>query len=86
MVLSASHILDAREAARAVLDEVGLSNYLFTVDPREGGWELKVEHPVIEGWQTVTLPVDRDLLLASRTDHGARRILAQRWRERILTP
>lgn len=86
MVLSASHILDAREAARAVLDEVGLNNYLFTVDPREDGWELKVEHPVIEGWQTVTLPVDRDLLLASRTDQGARRILAQRWRDRIRNP
>lgn len=83
MALSASHILGAREAAREVLEEVGLDNYLFTVDPREEGWELKVEHPVSEGWQTVTMPVDRELLLASRTDRSARRLLAQRWRERI---
>jgi hypothetical protein len=83
MALSASHILGAREAAQCVLEEVGLSNYLFTVDPREAGWELKIEHAVSEGWQTVTFPIDRELLLASRTDRGARRLLAQRWRERI---
>lgn len=83
MAWSASHILSAREAAREVLEEVGLDNYLFTVDPRETGWELKVEHPVSEGWQTVTLSVERDLLLACRTDRRARRQLAQCWRERI---
>lgn len=83
MALSAAHIMGAREAAREVLEEVGLDNYLFTVDARDAGWELTVEHPVSEGWQTVTLAVDRDLLLASRTDRGARRLLAQRWRERI---
>ena len=83
MALSASHIVGAREAAQYVLEEVGLDNYLFTVDPREAGWELRIEHPVSGGWQTVTLPIDRELLLASRTDRGARRLLAQRWRERI---
>lgn len=83
MAWSASHILSAREAAREVLEEVGLDNYLFTLDPREAGWELKVEHPVSEGWQTVTLSVDRDLLLACRTDRSARRLLAERWRQRM---
>jgi len=83
MILSGQELLGAREATVAVLEEVGLENYLFSVDPREEGWELKIEHPVPEGWERVTMPIDRDLLLASRTDRNARRRLAQCWRERL---
>jgi hypothetical protein len=80
---SASEIIGAREGAAAALDEAGLDNYLFSVEPRDEGWHLKVEHPVLEGWQSVTVPVDGALLLASRTDREARRRLAQSFRERL---
>lgn len=83
MALSAGQVIGAREAASALLEEVGLDNYLFAVDPAEDGWEVKVEHPVSDGWASVTLPVDGDLLLASRTDRDARRRLAQCWRARL---
>ena len=83
MALSAAQVIGAREAAFALLEEVGLDNYLFAVDPGEDGWEVKVEHPVSEGWASVTLPVDADLLLASRTDRDTRRRIVQRWRERL---
>lgn len=83
MTLSGYELIRAREAADAVLEEVGLDNYLFAVDPREEGWEIRVEHPVREGWEQVTLPIDRDLLLASRTDRNARRKLARSWRTRL---
>ena len=80
---SASEIIGAREAAAAALDEAGLDNYLFSVEPREECWQLKVEHPVREGWESVTVPIDGDLLLASRTDRDARRRLAERFRQRL---
>ncbi len=77
-------IIGAREAASAVLEEAGLDNYLFSVEPRDEDWDLRVEHPVREGWESVTLPVDGRLLLASRTDRDARRRLAQSFRKRLL--
>jgi hypothetical protein len=85
MALSAGQIIGAREAAFALLEEVGLDNYLFAVDPGEEGWEVKVEHPVQDGWASVTLAVDAELLLASRTDRDTRRRIAQSWRERLAT-
>jgi len=82
MALSAAQVIGAREAAFALLEEVGLDNYLFAVDPAESGWEVKVEHPVSEGWASVTLPVEADLL-ASRTDGDTRRRIVQSWRARL---
>ena len=69
----------ATEAASALLEELGLEAYLFAIEPRERDWELKLECAVKEGWQTVTLPVDIELLLASRTDSAARTRLLQSW-------
>ncbi len=83
MALSGYELCRAREAAGAVLEEVGLDNYLFSVDPREEGWEIRVEHPVREGWEQVRMPIDRELLLASRTDRNARRQLARSWGSRL---
>lgn len=83
MVLSGVELSRAREAAGALLEEVGLENFLFSVDPREEGWEIKVEHPVAEGWERVTIPIDRDLLIASGTDGSARKALADSWRARL---
>ena len=83
MALSAAQVIGAREATFALLEEVGLDNYLFSVDPADSGWEVKVEHPISEGWASVTLPVEADVLLASRTDRDARRRIVQSWRARL---
>ena len=65
------------------IEELGLEAYLFAIEPREGDWELKLECAFKEGWQTITLPVDVELLLASRTDSAARARLLQSWSERF---
>jgi hypothetical protein len=79
MAWSAAELEQAREAVSALLDELGLEAYLFAVEPRDGNWEVKVECAVQEGWETVTLPVDIRLLLASPVDREARARLAQAW-------
>jgi hypothetical protein len=83
MALSAGQVIGAREAAFALLEEVGLDNYLFALDPRDDVWEVKVEHAVQDGWASVTLPVEAELLLATRHDHAARERLARSWRARL---
>ncbi len=79
MTWSGADLERATEAAWALLKELEMEAYLFAIEPREGKWELKLECAVKEGWQTVTLPVDIELLLASRTDSDARTRLLQSW-------
>jgi hypothetical protein len=83
MAWSGRDLEKATEAAGALLEELGLDAYLFAVEPREGDWELKVECALKEGWQMIAVPVELDLLLASRTESGARARLLQSWRDRM---
>lgn len=79
MAWSGADLEHATEAAGALLKELGLEAYLFAIEPRDGEWELKLECAVREGWQMVTLPVDIELLLASRTEDDARARLLRNW-------
>ena len=79
MVWSGADLQRVTDAAGALLEELGLDAYLFAIEPREDDWELKLECAFKDGWQTVTLPVDVELLLASRTDNAARARLLQSW-------
>ena len=84
MVWSGAKLKRATEAASGLLGQLGLESYVFAIEPREGDeWELKVECAISEGWQTVTLPVDVGLLLASRTDSNVRTRLLQSWDARL---
>ena len=84
MPISTDELLKAREAARALLDELGLSAYVFEVEPREDQWELRVECAVDEGWQRSTFPVDKTLLLACMQDRRARERLLADWDKHLV--
>jgi len=56
-----SPVLDMRSvraAVERVVDELGPDAFVYTVEPKDAGWELRVECAVEEGWQVITLPVD----------------------------
>lgn len=77
-----SSVLDirgARAAVEQVFDELGLGAFVYTVEPKENGWELRAECAVEEGWQTIVLPVDPADLTASLSDPGVRRELCTAW-------
>lgn len=83
MPLSSAELIQAREAAAELLEELGLDAYLFEIEPRDGQWELRVECAIEEGWETVVLPVPKALLLTGRDDAAARQQLLTDWRERL---
>ena len=83
MAWSAKDLERAREAISALLDDLGVEAYVFAVEPREDGWEVKLECAVTQGWESLTLPVDIRLLLASPLDQEARTRLAQDWNARL---
>jgi hypothetical protein len=81
MVLSIAELALGKEAVADLLDELGLGAYVFEVGPHgeEGLWELRVERAMKDGWQSLSLPVEPSLLLASRTDASARSRLLREW-------
>lgn len=79
MSLSSEDLLQAREATQALLEQLGLSAYLFEVEPRKVVWQVRVEHAVGSGWQSLMLDVDKQELLRSRTDENVFKQLLDSW-------
>lgn len=79
MKLSSEDLLQAKEAAQALLEQLGLSAYLFEVEPGEVVWLVRVECAVNSGWQSTMLDVDKQELLNSRTDKEVFQRLLAEW-------
>lgn len=58
----------AREAAGRLLEQLGLTNYLYEVSPNNGDWRLRVDFDFEGGWKSVTAMLDAQRLLASTSD------------------
>ncbi|MEX1034251.1 MAG: hypothetical protein WDZ30_12880 [Cellvibrionaceae bacterium] len=83
MPLSAHELIDAREITAELLDELGLDAYLFEVEPRDGLWEVRIECAESGGWQTLSLDVEREQLLAVRASNTERDAVLSNWRTRL---
>jgi hypothetical protein len=80
---SALDISEGKAAVERLLGELGLRDFVYTLEPKEGGWQLHLECSTAEGWQTVALPADIVLLRASLGDAALRERLREDWRERL---
>lgn len=83
MQLSSEDLLQTREAARSLLDQLGLSAYLFEVEPGDVAWQVRVECAVDSKWQSITLHVEKQELIRSRTDKAEFQRLLVDWRRRF---
>ena len=86
MALSVSELAQAREITSELLDELGLQSYLFEVEPCDEQWELKVDCALDRNgaWESVSLPVPKDMLLASREDAAIHQRIVSAWRNRLV--
>ncbi|RRQ20990.1 hypothetical protein [Thiohalobacter thiocyanaticus] len=80
MTLSIKELSTANEMVRELLEQLELDAYLFEVEPANDHWQVRVECPVAEGWQTVTLHVDKTRLSDCRRDVAVREALLWKWR------
>ena len=84
MQLSEKQLTEARDTVQSLLDQLGLTAYLFEVEPRSDHWEVRIECAPDSVWQSSILNVDESRLTACRTDAGARSKLLEEWRKRLL--
>lgn len=83
MPLASMDLIRAREAARQLLEQLGLETYLFELEPGQERWRLLVECEVGDGWRTTALDVSREELLASAADAAIFTRLLETWRARL---
>ncbi len=82
-MITTLELAQAKEAVSTLLEQLGVAAYLFEIEPREDRWSLRVDCALDEGWQSVALPVDKSLLVASREDVLARERLLNEWRTQL---
>ncbi len=83
MELSTQELTQARDTVEGLLEQLGLSAYLFEVEPRTDHWEVRVECAPNGGWKSSVLDVEEGWLDACRIDAGARNKLLAEWRRRL---
>lgn len=83
MSLATTELAKARDTVASLLDELRLDAYLFEVEPRDEQWEVKIECAVAEGWETVTVSVSKETLLACLDERKIREQLLDEWKARL---
>jgi hypothetical protein len=82
-MITTAELAQAKEAVSTLLEQLGVAAYLFEIEPREDRWSLRIDCALDEGWQSVALPVDKSLLVASRNDVLVRERLLNEWRPQL---
>lgn len=78
--------LEAKEAAGALLEALGLENYVFEIEPAEQDgdeWMVRLEWVRAGAWASTRLGISHELLMRSRRDAGARERALAAWRARV---
>ena len=86
MSLSTIDLAKARDAAKAILEELQLDNYIFAVEPRNQSWELTIECAceIDGGWKTTKIQVPKRMLLGSFDNDEAKYHLFEYWKEKLI--
>lgn len=85
LTLSPDALLGARAATEQILDELGLRNYRFDVEPASSAFDVFVEHEREGAWHAVRLHEEARVLLGARRSDQARREIAERWRAQLFS-
>lgn len=84
MVWTILDVAEARRIVDALLGALSLEKYVFSLEPRDGDWEVRIEYGVPKAWHTGTLRVDDRLLQDARDeDSPARQRLLNAWRQEL---
>ena len=83
LTLSPDALLGARAVTEQILDELGMRNYRFDVEPASSAFDVFVEHEHDGAWHAVRLHEEARVLLDAVRSDDARSEIAERWRARL---
>lgn len=81
--ITTRELAQAKEAVAALLDQLGVAEYLFEVEPRNGLWEVRIDCAAGDAWQSLSLTVDVTDLLQVEGNPAVRQALAAGWAAKL---
>lgn len=81
--ITTRELAQAKEAVSTLLDQLGVAEYLFQVEPRNGLWEVCIDCAAEEAWQSLTLTVDVTDLLQVEHNATVRQQLVTEWAAKL---
>jgi hypothetical protein len=72
----------SREISR-LLEELPLRAFVFTFEPKDDLWQLRVECAMNGAWQVITIPLERAVLSARMRDPSERERLKADLRDKL---
>jgi hypothetical protein len=77
--ISATELTLSTEAARRLLESLKLESYVFSVEPAEDDWELRIECAIDGGWQALSFPIEPSELIQSLSTPETSERIQARW-------
>ena len=68
---------------RGLIEGLGISAYLFTLEERPESWHLTLEYAICSGWYSATVELGKGRLARAEGDEEERRRLGAWLRERL---
>ena len=81
--MTAKELIEAKETVDGLLEQLGLTAYLFEVEPHADHWQVRVECALDSGWQSSLLNVNDEALRACRTNRLIRDRLLNEWHRHL---
>ena len=79
MEITLDQMAQARETLSTLLEEIGLANYTFDIEPKEGQWQVNVECAIDEGWESFQLTASAEYLSRGKDDAILHQFLLDEW-------
>ena len=83
MKITTNRVEQARDAVEILLDEIGITNYLYDVEPREGQWDIYVECAINDGWGNFQLSVAEEYIVRAKDDAIIHDFLKDEWKDAL---
>ena len=83
MAVTIDELTRAREVAGELLEELAIEAYVFSVEPRNEHWELRVECAIDGAWEMLVIPVDKTTLMMCADDNKVRQNLLNTLEDRL---
>jgi hypothetical protein len=79
MKITTNQLTQARDTLSSLLEEIGLENYVFEVEPKEKQWGVTIECEIDEGWERFELSASEDYITRGKDDAILHQFLLDEW-------
>lgn len=83
MEITSVQLERARETLSTLLDEIGLTDYVFDVEPGEQRWDVNIECAIDQNWECFHLTVDPEYIIRGKDDAIVHQFLLDEWSEAL---